>query len=273
MTTVTKPILLDETGKEIIKAINGVSYALKDKTIYRGKDLTSYFASGEMSQAIANGTFNDIYIGDYIIKPITIAGTVYNVKWLVADFDYFLSSGDSSCDAHHIVLIPDVTVEVNVSMNDTNDTTGAYIASKMWTEKMPQYAEAIKAAFGEAHVVKHRELLTNVMNATSPSAAGAGWVGSSTSWAWVDVLVNIPNEPMIYGGTVFGSSGFDVGNATKQLALFRFRNFSIGRKWFWLRAVASASRFCSAYGSGYAYCADAASRNSNGGVRPYFLLR
>ena len=287
MATVTKPILLDETGKEIIKAINGVSNALKDKTIgdiadnygafhnsiYRGKDLTSYFASGEMSQAIANGTFRDIYIGDYIIKPITIAGTVYNVKWLVADFDYFLSSGDYSCDAHHIVLIPDVTVEVNVSMNDTNDTTGAYIASKMWTEKMPQYAEAIKAAFGEAHVVKHRELLTTVMNATSPSAAGAGWVGSSTDWAWVDVLVNIPNEQMIYGGTVFGSSGFDVGNATKQLALFRFRNFSIGRKWFWLRAVASASRFCAAGDDGVATYGDAANRNSGDGVRPYFLLR
>ena len=287
MVTVTKPILLDETGKEIIKAINGVSNALKDKTIgdiadnygafhnsiYRGKDLTSYFASGEMSQAIANGTFKDIYIGDYIIKPITIAGTVYNVKWLVADFDYFLGSGDSSCDAHHIVLIPDVTVEVNVSMNDTNDTTGAYIASKMWTEKMPQYAEAIKAAFGEAHVVKHGELLTNAMNATSPSTAGAGWVGSSTNWTWVDVLVNIPNEPMIYGGTVFGSSAFDVGNATKQLALFRFRNFSIGRKWFWLRAVASASGFCVADSGGVAYYYDAAHRSSGGGVCPYFLLR
>lgn len=287
MTTVTKPILLDETGKEIIKAINGVSNVLKDKTIgdiadnygafhnsiYRGKDLTSYFASGEMSQAIANGTFKDIYIGDYIVKPITIAGTVYNVKWLVADFDYFLGSGDSSCDIHHIVLIPDVTVEVNVSMNDTNDTTGAYLGSKMWTVKMPQYAEAIKAAFGEAHVVKHRELLTNAMNATSPSAAGAGWVGSSTGWAWADVLVNIPNEPMIYGGTVFSSSGFDVGNATKQLALFRFRNFSINRKWFWFRAVASASRFCGAGYSGYASYADAAHRNSGGGVRPYFLLR
>ena len=71
---------------------------------------------------------------------------------------------------------------------------------------------------------------------------------------------------------MFGSSAFDFGNATKQLALFRFRNFSIGRKWFWLRAVASASRFCSAYDGGAA-SSDAASGGSNGGVRPYFLLR
>ena len=72
---------------------------------------------------------------------------------------------------------------------------------------------------------------------------------------------------------MFGSSAFDVVNATNQLALFRFRNFSIGRKWFWLRAVASASRFCFATDYGAAYSYDAANRYSAGGVRPYFLLR
>jgi hypothetical protein len=36
-------------------------------SIYRGKDLTSYFDSGEMSTAIANGTFANIYPGDYMV--------------------------------------------------------------------------------------------------------------------------------------------------------------------------------------------------------------
>lgn len=87
MATLTKPIMLDETGLKIVDAINskGImdiinNYGLSHNSIYRGKDLTSYFASGEMSQAIANGTFKDIYIGDYIIKPITVDGTTYNVK-------------------------------------------------------------------------------------------------------------------------------------------------------------------------------------------------
>ena len=288
MATVTKPILLDETGKEIIKAINGVSNALKDKTIgdiadnygafhnsiYRGKDLTSYFASGEMSKAIANGTFKDIYIGDYITKNIVVGGTTYQVKWEVADIDYFYKSGDASCDTHHVVLLPSKTVLVNTKMNDTNTTEGGYVGSKMWKETIPAVVTGIKAAFGADHVVKHRELLTTKVSTTAQSAAGAGWTGSSTEWAWTNVEANIPTEPMIYGGAVFGSAGYDVGNGDKQLAIFKFKKFcSPDRLWFWLRAVASASRFCLASASGYAACTDASYSASDGGCRPYFLFR
>ena len=288
MATVTKPILLDETGKEIIKAINGVSNALKDKTIgdiadnygafhnsiYRGKDLTSYFASGEMSKAIANGTFKDIYIGDYITKNIVVGGTTYQVKWEVADIDYFYKSGDASCDTHHVVLLPSKTVLVNTKMNDTNTTEGGYVGSKMWKETIPAVVTGIKAAFGADHVVKHRELLTTKVSTTAQSAAGAGWTGSSTEWAWTNVEANIPTEPMIYGGAVFGSAGYDVGNGDKQLAIFKFKKFcSPDRLWFWLRAVASASRFCSASELGLAAYADASHSLSGGGCRPYFLFR
>ena len=286
MATVTKAILTDETGLKIVDAINskGImdiinNYGLSHNSIYRGKDLTSYFASGEMSQAIANGTFKDIYIGDYIIKPITVDGTTYNVKWVVADFDYYYGVGDTECATHHILMIPDVTVQLNVSMNDTNDTTGAYLGSKMWTVNMPLYKTGIINAFGDAHVLKHRELLTKTMIPTAASAAGAGWTGSCTDWAWTDTWVNIPNEPMVYGGRVFSSSGYDVGCANKQLALFRHERFSKNkysdgaRKWFWLRAVASGSRFCFASHRGYAAYDDASHRDSYGGIRPYFLLR
>lgn len=288
MATVTKPILLDETGKEIIKAINGVSNALKDKTIgdiadnygafhnsiYRGKDLTSYFASGEMSKAIANGTFKDIYIGDYITKNIVVGGTTYQVKWEVADIDYFYKSGDASCDTHHVVLLPSKTVLVNTKMNDTNTTEGGYVGSKMWKETIPAVVTGIKAAFGADHVVKHRELLTTKVSTTAQSAAGAGWTGSSTDWAWTDVEANIPTEPMIYGGAVFGSAGYDVGNGDKQLAIFKFKKFcSPDRLWFWLRAVASASRFCLVSVYGRAYSNYASNSYSDGGCRPYFLFR
>ncbi len=250
-----------------------VAAGLSHNGIYRGKDLTSYFDSGEMSTAIASGKFTDIYIGDYITKKITIDDTTYTVKWEVADLDYYYQVGDTACTAHHVVLFPSTTVQVNVKMNDTNDTTGAYVGSKMWTEQMPKYQEAIIAAFGDSHVLKHREILSNAMTATVDSMAGAGWVGASTNWAWTDVYVNIPNEPMIYGCTAFSSSAFDVGEANKQFALMRFDRFNKGRKWFWLRAVASGARFCGATDGGHADYRDASGSGSYGGIRPYFLLR
>ena len=227
-----------------------------------------------MSKAIANGTFKDIYIGDYITKNIVVGGTTYQVKWEVADIDYFYKSGDASCDTHHVVLLPSKTVLVNTKMNDTNTTEGGYVGSKMWKETIPAVVTGIKAAFGADHVVKHRELLTTKVSTTAQSAAGAGWTGSSTEWAWSDVEANIPTEPMIYGGAVFGSAGYDVGNGDKQLAIFKFKKFcSPDRLWFWLRAVASASRFCVANGAGFADSYGVTASYSDGGCRPYFLFR
>ena len=252
---------------QIIDAYSGVGH----NALFRGKDLTDYFNSGEMSKAIANGTFKDIYIGDYINKNITVDGVNYAVKWEVAHLDYFLHSGDTECTTHHVLLFPSKTIQTNVPMNATNTAVGGYLATKMWTETIPKYVTGITNAFGSAHVLSHRELLTKAINADAPS--GAGWMGSSTEWDWYSTLVNIPSEPMIYGGRVFGSSGYDVGNKERQLQLFRFKKFSEGRSWFWLQAVASASRFCYATGLGNADCGDAFSSGQWGGIRPYFLLR
>jgi hypothetical protein len=259
-----------ETEVGQLTDLTGISH----NGIYRGKDLTNYYASGEMSKAIANGSFKDIYIGDYITKNIVVGGTTYQVKWEVADIDYFYKSGDASCDTHHVVLLPSKAVFVNIKMNDTDTTKGGYAGSKMWKETIPAVVTGIKAAFGADHVVKHRELLTIKVSATAQSVAGAGWTGSSTGQAWADVEANIPTEPMVYGGTVFGSSGYDVGSGGKQFAIFRFKKGCYpDRMWFWLRAVASASGFCSVGDDGLANYLDASRSASSGGCRPYFLFR
>lgn len=260
-------------------SINGVKLvgiydsAAAHNALFRGKDLTDCFNSGEMSKAIADGTFRDIYIGDYINKPITVDGTTYNVKWEVADLDYFLHSGNTECTTHHVLLFPSKTIQTHVSMNDTNTAVGGYVATKMWTETIPKYATGITNAFGSAHVLEHKEFLTKAINTDAPSSAGAGWMGSSTICEWYNTLVNIPSEPMIYGGRVFGSSGFDVGNKERQLQIFRFKNFSEGRLGFWLQAVASATKFTHVYIDGSANYADASYSRSWVGIRPYFLLK
>ena len=141
----------------------------------------------------------------------------------------------------------------------------------METSKTPNWASAIKTAFGSGHVLKHRELLANAINATAASGAGAGWVGTASSWAWTDVEVNIPNEQMIYGGRVWGS-GFDGGDFPRILPLYALKCSHLDdRSWFWLRAVASASNFANADYRGDASYNGASSSNSYGGVRPCFL--
>ena len=268
-TTATKATY-DANGVTLVGIYDNAS---AHNAIYRGKDLTSYFESGEMSKAIADGTFTDIYIGDYINKNITVDGTTFTVKWEVAHLDYFWHGDSVDTSAHHVLLIPSKTIQTNVPMNDTNTTEGGFLGTKMWTETIPKYVTAISNAFGSDHVLSHTESLTYRVNAEAASGAGAGWVGSSTAWAWTTTLVNIPSEPMVYGGRVFGSSAYDVGNKERQLQLFRMKKFSEGRLWFWLQAVASASTFCNASNFGDADSTGASYSNQWGGIRPYFLLR
>lgn len=241
--------------------------------LYRGKDLTEYFESGEMSAAIAAGTFEDIYPGDYIIKSVTIDGTTYeNVKWIVMDLDYHLHAGDTETTAHHVVLMPETTLGTQ-AMNATNITTGGYVGSVMWTTHIPKVVTGIEAAFGDTHVLSHRELLTNTVDANAKSAAYNGWTGAASNWAWADVKANLCNEPMVYGSRHASSSFYDGGECTKQLAAF---NLNHGlrcskRQWWWLRAVATSTGFADVGGNGGAYYYDAG--GAGGGVRPYFLLR
>lgn len=264
--------------------------AAAHNSIYRGKDLTSYFNSGDMSTAIAAGTFDDIYIGDYITKTVNIAAKTYtnkagtsvtraaethtNLKWLVAGLDSHLHSGATETTAHHVVLIPEKVPTVNVAMNPTNDTTGGFTGSDMWTQILPLWATGVQSAFGSSHVLSHHEYLSKAISATAASAAGAGFVGSTNNWEDKEVIVNIPNEPMVYGCTVFSSSGYDVGDWPRQLPLFALTGVhQTTREWFWLRAVASSTYFCDAHYAGGASYTGASIASASGGLRPYFLLR
>jgi hypothetical protein len=250
---------------------------------YRGKDITADFTSGKMSTNIANGTFKDIFVGDYIDKELKVNGTsIGTVRWRVGECDYYYRSGDSPCNTHHVLMVPDDVLDVNIRMNDTNDTTGGYQGMEMWKTTLPLYTDAIKAAFGTGHVLDHRELLTKAISADAPSGAGAGWTGSATDRDWQTVSANLFNEVMVYGTRVFSSSAFDVGNGKKQVALFAlnhestiagYRGNHSDHKGYWLRAVASSSRFCFAGNYGNATYADASGRYVWCGVRPYFLLR
>lgn len=239
--------------------------------IYRGKDLTSYCDSGEMSKAIAAGTFHDIYPGDYIIKDVTINGTKYsNIHWIVMDLDYHLHCGWSfETTKHHIVLMPEEALGT-AQMNSSNVTTDGYLGSAMWEKTIPLYVTGISNAFGADHVLSHYELLTSAQSMSVASRVGAGWTGGSTNWAWTQVSVNLCNEPMVYGCTTFSSSGYDIGECNQQLSAFKLNHGlkCSKRYWWWLRAIASSTYFCACGDGGRADTLYASDSNS---VRPYFL--
>ena len=282
--------LPDDGKKEFLNELVGAFFghsAGSHNALFRGKDLTSYFDSGEMSAAIAAETFDDIFPGDYIIKSITIpaisyqddagntiskaAQTFANHKFIIGDLNYHKGRGDTETTKPHVLIFSEGRLGQS-RMNRENKTDGGYTGSEMWKYIIPKYAEAFQNAFGSSHILSHRELLTNTTSPTGASAAGAGWVGTANNWEWASALANLFNEPMVYGNHPNSSSLYDIGDCNTQVAAMRHdKSLSFTRTaWCWLRAVASASFFAVANGRGDAHSGGAS--GAGGGVRPYSLL-
>ena len=263
------------TDAERFSIVNAIipGGAPQHNSLYRGKDLTDYFASGDMSKAIAAGTFDDIFVGDYIKKSITVSGTEYkDVVWRVGDCDYNYGRGSLNQTVHHVLMVPDTTLG-NARMNSSNTTAGAYQGSEMWTTTIPKYVTGIESAFGSDHVLEHKEILHNNMNADAWSAIGNSWKGASyTDWSktpWATVKVNLFNTMMTYGSGIGSSWTMDY-SCNKQIALFRLGQNFLPNNWYWLRDVTTSTYFALAYSDGSASRLDA---SNAGGVRVYFLLR
>lgn len=223
-------------------------------SIYRGKNLGTSVTAAQWA-AIADGSFTDLYIGDYWV--------IDGVNWRIAAFDYYYNTGDTACTTHHVVIVPDTILYCH-AMNDTGTTTGGYIGSKMYTEGLEQAKTTIKAAFS-GHVLNHRVYLTNAVSDGHPSAG-----------AWYDSEIDLMNEQMVYGGAIFmpianGSTAYANYRVEKsQLPLFAHEPSRIcNRDNWWLRDAVTASYFAfvDSYSNAYSYYA-----SSSYGVRPAFSI-
>lgn len=247
--------------------------AAAHNSIYRGKNLTDVYTVDEICQRISAGTFEDLYIGDYFDISITTSlGGTETVRCVLAGFDIMWNNGDTAFTKHHAVIVPKDCFKTTAKMNDTNETTGGYAGSKMHTETLPVYAEALQTALNN-HIISHRELLSTAVSTTGNSNAGAGFTGYASGWAWKDCLLRLMSEIQVYGSTVLSSSFYDTGNANIQFPLFRLApNLKVAglghngsRMWYYLSAVVSAAAFANCNNNGNSNNNSAA---GDGGVRP-----
>ncbi|MBR1901014.1 MAG: hypothetical protein IJ820_08155, partial [Lachnospiraceae bacterium] len=203
--------------------------AASHNAVYRGKFLGSEVTE-EQFEEISSGRFHDLFIGDY--------WTINGFTWRIADFDYWYGMGDTACETHHAVIVPD-EILYSGQMNTSNVTTGGYYGSAMYKTGLNSAKTTINSAFGSAHVLKHRDLLTN---AVTNGYASAG--------AWYDSTVELMTEEMVYGSIEFknitnGTAipySYTIGQS--QLKLFQYDHSRIcNRSHWWLRDVVSAAYF------------------------------
>lgn len=228
---------LSTLGKDLDILLTPANHA----NIYRGKSLGNSVTSAQLT-AISNGTFDDMFVGDYW----TINGTTYRI----ADFDYWYNQGDTAFTKHHIVVVNDNKWKdnwhgvMNAKIDDKETTVGAYVGSDMYTKTLPETLKIIENDFGADHVLSHREYLQNAVSNGQPSGG-----------TWFDSKIELLNEIMVYGCKIFSTTGtannYTVENS--QLALMRLNHHMINqdRQWYWLRDVVSSASFADVGINGY----------------------
>lgn len=245
-----------EAGRDDLLRIMIAPNAGAHNAIYRGKYLGTSVTEAQYA-AIAAGTFDDLYIGDY--------WTIGEVNWRIAAFDYWLNCGDTACTDHHVVIVPD-TCLYNAAMNSTNTTAGSYMGAQLNISGIDQAKDIIKSAFGASHLMGRRIYLTT--KATN---------GIASAGAWFDDSVTIMCEQMVYGSGIFSPASDGSNTPTNyrveksQLPLFQHEPSRIcNRNSWWLRDVITASSFADVGNDGnaaYNYATNAL------GVRPYFCIK
>lgn len=259
-------------------------------SIYRGKFLGTSVTAAQW-QAIRDGTFTDMYIGDYWM----IGGQ----DWVICDFDYYIRCGSEDITDHHLILMPrtGMTIPSGTALygtsetlsflagesstafewNSSNSTSGGYKFSRIRKTIMKAANTIVINAFGTNHVKAITELYPNPSNDTAS--------GIASSWAWFDgsqtednakSICDLCNETMVYGqqvwglGSVYTNVGFEVGIDKHQLSIFALdRSFVNTRAGWWLRSVSSAPDAACVGDAGYAGHTGASAARA---VRPRFLL-
>lgn len=253
------------------------------REFYRGKDLTSAFDHGTLSARIADGTFRDIFPGDYIVKRVTVpavANTVtstYEVKFIIADLDYALHRG-VGVEAHHAVIIPEEPV-IRTFMNPTDTTSGGYAASYMNRTVMPAFAQGISAAFGPSHILKFNADGQSSLCRLMTLSMVFGWnnmlpPAAAESLSWQNVQIDECMQ-----GSQFIAFIHNKDLELKNEGYYFLVNlpFKLKNGGYWVSDVCDST--CFAYieglvrrGFGCHACAYRASHDAYGGVRPFALL-
>ena len=155
-----------------------------------------------------------------------------------------------------LIVIPHTTQKWNESGNTYTGADGrgaGYANSDLHYYLVNTLLPLVQQDLGSSHVLAHNKLLSNAVNQTGTNKMGSA-TGCSSGWGWVSSYISALSEVQVYGATVWSSSGFDTGEACRQLDVFRVYNHTeiFGGEYPWLRDVVSASLAAFAHRDGFA---------------------
>ena len=215
-------------------------------SIYRGKSL-GLGVNGDQWAVISNGTFKNMFIGDY--------WTIGGINWRIAAFNYWYNTGYPPCTTNHVVIVPDTEIlGYGYELNTSASATGGYMHTGFYTgtnadgssnTSKSECISTIYNAFGASHILQHKTFLSDSIEANT---------GKITNTGYVDSTIELMSEMMVFGAHIFEKYGNIRIMDKTQLPLFSFApNFIRNADAWWLRSVASQTTFSIVNDTGEVY--------------------
>lgn len=226
------------------KARNAINAMDEEKTFLTQRTRQTDFDLAVLKQAVADQNLEKygLKVGD----QKTINGHTYVIAGLN------VMKGTSTpyrLTQNHVglIVIPHTTQAWNASGKtyEGADNRGAgYLNSDLHYYLKNTLLPLVKTDLGASNLLSHSKLLSNAVNQNGYNRYGEA-TGCASGWTWeADCFISALSEVQVYGATVWSSSGYDTGEACRQLDVFRHYNHTeiFGGEYPWLRDVVSASR-------------------------------
>lgn len=236
------------------KARNAINAMDEEKTFLTQRTRQTDFDLAVLKQAVADQNLEKygLKVGD----QKTINGHTYVIAGLN------VMKGTSTpyrLTQNHVglIVIPHTTQAWNASGKtyEGADNRGAgYLNSDLHYYLKNTLLPLVKTDLGASNLLSHSKLLSNAVNQNGYNRFGEA-TGCASGWTWeADCFISALSEVQVYGATVWSSSGYDTGEACRQLDVFRHYNHTeiFGGEYPWLRDVVSASLAALARHHGYA---------------------
>lgn len=236
------------------KARNKINALIDQDELITDRDRKTDFDLAVLKQAVAENNLEK-----YGLKPgdqKTINGHTYVIAGLNP------MKGTSTpyrVTTNHVglIVIPHTTQKWNESGNTYTGADGrgaGYLNSDLHYYLKNTVLPMCNTDLGAANLIGHSKLLTNAVNQNGYNKFGEA-TGCSSNWTWeADCKICALSEVQVYGAAIWSSSGYDTGEACRQLDVFqRYSHTEIfGGEYPWLRDVVSASDAAYAGNSGAA---------------------
>lgn len=154
-----------------------------------------------------------------------------------------------------LIVIPHTTQAWNASGNTYTGADGrgaGYKNSDLHYYLKNTILPLVNTDLGASNLIGHSKLLSNAVNQSGINKFGEA-TGCASGWDWeADCKICALSEVQMYGAAIWSSSGYDTGEACRQLDVFQhFSHTEIfGGEYPWLRDVVSASDAANAYSLG-----------------------